>query len=67
MALLQLDGPELARRVGDAVPDSVVPAFDSPLSESGFSGLKDFQDSSQGALWVKTSCYRRRCRFLAAG
>ena len=54
MPLLQLDGPVLARRVGDAVPDSVVSDFASPLSESGFSGLKDFQDIPQGALWVKT-------------
>ena len=54
MALLQLDGPVLARRVGDAVPDSIVSAFASPSSESGFSGLKDFQDSSQDALWVRT-------------
>ena len=49
MALLQLDGPVLARRVGDAVPDSL-----DPLSESGFSGLKGFQDIYQGALWVRT-------------
>ena len=51
MALLQLHGPDLARRVDDAVPDSVVPGSSLPLSESG---LKDFQDISQDALWVKT-------------
>ena len=64
MALLQLDGPALARRVGDAVPDSVIPSFASLSSESRFTGLKDYQDASQEALWVEAPYIAEVAGFL---
>ena len=59
MPLLQFDGPALARRVGEAVPDSV-----ASLSESGFTGSKDFQDIFQGVLWVRTPYIAEVAAFL---
>ena len=64
MPLLQFDGPALARRVGEAVPDSVIPSFASLSSESGFTGLKDYQDVSQEALWVKAPYIAEVAAFL---
>jgi len=61
MSLLQLDGPTLAQRVSDALPDSVVPAFAPPLSDSG---LKNFQDFYQETLWVKAPCIADVAAFL---
>lgn len=61
MSLLQLDGSTLAQRVSDALPDSVVPAFAPPLSDSG---LKNFQDFYQETLWVKAPCIADVAAFL---
>ena len=64
MPLLQLDGPALARRVGEAVPESVIPSFASLSSESGFTGLKDYQDASQETLWVEAPYIAEVAAFL---